>query len=96
MSPIPKPSHGKRHIGTVYLGGIFVDGGGIEIIPTRGGGWVIKHVPPLEPAFERLTAVAHIVESADSVKSSELKERLMAFATELASEALGESKVMEE
>ena len=96
MSGIPKPSHGKRHIGTVYLGGIFVDGGGIEITPTRDGGWVIKHVPPMEPVFERLTALANIVESANSVKSPELKEQLMGFATGLASEALGESTLVEE
>jgi hypothetical protein len=96
MSGIPKPGHGKRHIGTVYLGGIFVDGGGIEITPTRDGGWVIKHVPPWEPVFEQLAAVANIVESAHSVKSEELKERLMGFATGLANEALGESTVAEE
>jgi hypothetical protein len=86
----------QQRIATVYFGGVLVDGGGIEITPKPGGGWIIKHVPPWEPVFERLTAVANIVESANSVKSQELKEQLMAFATGLASEALGESKVMEE
>jgi len=45
-------SHGRTHIGTSYLGGIFNDGGGFEISPTKDGGVAILHVPPREPAFQ--------------------------------------------
>ena len=56
MSPnIPK-GHGKTHIGTVYLGGVFDDGGGIEISPTKDGGIVVIHIPPSSPVFEGLSA----------------------------------------
>ena len=57
MSPqVPHGGHGRTHIGTVYLGGIFSDGGGIEISPTKDGGLVIKHIPPRSPAFGNLSA----------------------------------------
>ena len=85
---VPNPSHGRTHIGTVYLGGIFVDGGGIEISPTRHGGFVVKRIPPRQPAFERLGAVAAIYAHAEGVKSPELKAQLLDFANVLANEGL--------
>lgn len=84
---IPK-SHGKTHIGTVYLGGVFDDGGGIEISPTKDGGVVIIRIPPSAPVFERLAAAAVVFARAQSAKSTQLREQLTAYANELAAEAL--------
>ena len=47
---IPK-GHGKTPIGAQYLGGVFNDGGGPIIIPTKNGGFVRRVVPPLEPVM---------------------------------------------
>jgi hypothetical protein len=98
MAKIPKSLHGKTHIGTVYLGGIFGDGGGIEISPLKNGGVAIIIIPPRAPVLEQLAAVATLVERAESVQSPELKAQLMAFATQLASEVVGapESAVPED
>ncbi len=84
-----KKPHGRTHIGTIYLGGIFNDGPGIELSPTKHGGWVIKRIPPRQPAFEQFGAVALLVSQAGSVKSRQLKARLIEVATQIASEALG-------
>ncbi len=89
---VHNPSHGRTHIGTVYLGGIFSDGGGIEISPTRSGGFVVKRIPPRQPAFERLAAVAAVFAQAEAVKSPELKAQLHDFANVLANEELSASE----
>jgi len=87
--PTIQKGHGRTHIGTVYLGGIFSDGGGIEISPTKSGGFVIKRIPPRQPAFEQFWAVASLVSQAGSGKSPRLKAQLTEFATQIASKALG-------
>jgi hypothetical protein len=48
---VRKPSHGRTHIGTVYQGGIFNDGGGTTITPTRNGGIIVKKIPPWGPKY---------------------------------------------
>ena len=85
---IRKP-HGRTHIGTIYIGGIFNDGPGIAMSPTKHGGWVIKRIPPRQPAFEQFGVVASLVSQAHSVSSRQLRARLIEIATEIASEALG-------
>jgi hypothetical protein len=92
MPPTRKlPRHGKTHIGTVYLGGIFSDGGGLEISPTKDGGWVLKRIPPRQPVFEQLTAAALLVERAGAIGSPELQERMMALANDIVTASLGPS-----
>lgn len=64
---IPKiPSgHGRIHIGSLYLGGVLDDGGGIIISPTKGGGVVVTRVPPLEPVQGAMTEVTSFITNAD-------------------------------
>jgi len=53
--------HGKTHIGSIFLGGIFDDGGGIIISPTKFGGVVVTHVPPREPVTGELTPLQSVL-----------------------------------
>jgi len=85
---------GRTHIGTIFIGGIPIDGGGYEISPTKSGGYVIKRIPPMQPAFERLSAMAALVARAESVKSPKLKAQLIELATQVATEALGAPAVV--
>jgi hypothetical protein len=73
---------------TVYVGGVFRDGGGLDISPTKEGGATLKRVAPREPVSERLRAVTSGVELAESVESADLKSQLMDFATQLAGDLL--------
>ncbi len=45
-------NHGRTRIGAVYVGGVFNDGGGTIIAPTKTGGIWVGHVPPRQPAFQ--------------------------------------------
>jgi hypothetical protein len=77
LTQVPK-GHGKTHIGTVYLSGVFNDGGGIEISPTKDGGTVIIHIPPSSPVFQGLNESQVAL---GERLSSELKSPLASYVT---------------
>ncbi|MFL9958996.1 hypothetical protein PQR65_36965 [Paraburkholderia nemoris] len=54
-------SHGRTHIGALFLGGIFDDGGGIIISPTKYGGLVLAHIPPREPVTNEFMPVESVL-----------------------------------
>jgi hypothetical protein len=57
---ITKP-HGRTHIGSIFLFGIFSDGPGLILSPTKNGGIVVVRIPPREPVMSEITAVESVM-----------------------------------